>query len=102
MSTPAMPEDRPDTTREEVLTEAAHRIVEDDLTTLTHWVASHPTVATSYVDHVIQHLGVPEPDYYEDGIPRPGSVTRKLLLWARRAEITDALMYTTEEAHNAR
>lgn len=94
MSSLASSQDRPDTDLEERLVMMAHEIVPDDtsLATLATTLAAQPTITGIYIDYVIQNLGIPEPDYLEDGkTPLQSSVTRKLLLWARRLEITDAL-----------
>lgn len=101
MSTPAAPEDRPDTSLEEVLTEASQLIVDDDAESLAAWMKSHPTLAMTYADYVIEHLGIPEPDYLSDGSPEQGSIMRKVLYWARRMEVLDALKYAHYRGDNS-
>jgi len=78
------------TLSEEAMQDLASELALKSLPSLLEWVATS-SGAPSLVDQTIEQLGVPEPTYYSDGTPVPGSVLRKLLYWSHVEQIARRL-----------
>lgn len=74
----------------EWLHDLAHRSTPPDLPALLDWLTTADTYQrASRVEDTLAELGIPEPDWDENGDDVPGSVLRKLLYWAHVAAVVD-------------